>query len=267
MKLIDADLKFQVRHMYNKPAVGGQHNHPCYELVYYISGTGEVTIENRSYLYTEGTFSVILSNQMHFEVSNTPTEVLYIGFDMSKKMVTLQEGVFSDVNGMILNYLIEIEEEMKAKKSYYVSAMNLLTEQIVLKIGRMQNNEKEEGDIEKAMSYVANFIKMNCMNGITVNNLANSAGYSYDYFRHQFKRHFGIAAKEYIINERMRFVKELLLNTDYSIKKIAKMSSFNSPVHLNMTFKKIEKMTPLEFRSKFKAQNPYHNDLANYRVK
>lgn len=263
MKIINAELNFQVRHVYNDPTAGGQHNHPCYELVYYINGTGEVTINNRKHFYSPGTFSLILPTQNHFEVSKTPTEVLYIGFEMSDEIISLTEGVFFDADKIILSRLLNIEEEMQNKKRYFVYNMNLLTEEIIIQIGRMQNSGKEE-NYEKILVYIVNYIKVNCTNGINVENLASIAGYSYDYFRHIFKKQFGVSAKDYILREKIEKVKELLVNTNYTIKKISKMCSFSSPAHLIMEFKKLEKMTPTYYRDTYHNRHPYQDEIANY---
>jgi AraC family transcriptional activator of pobA len=82
-----------------------------------------------------------------------------------------------------------------------------------------------------------------------VKEIADLVGYSYDYFRHQFLKYFGVSPKDYIINERISRAKKRLIETDDSIAKIAERYSFDSPSHFTRIFKKVVGISPLEYRN------------------
>jgi AraC family transcriptional regulator len=71
---------------------------------------------------------------------------------------------------------------------------------------------------------------------------------SYNILSNVFHRILGITIKKYIINERIEYVKELLISSQKSVVDIAFKLNYNSVGHLYMQFKKINHMTPLQYR-------------------
>lgn len=84
----------------------------------------------------------------------------------------------------------------------------------------------------------------------TVQYCADKVCLSPNYFGDLIKRETGRTASEHIQHAVMSKVKEQLTETDKTISEIAYDLGFNYPHHLSRTFKKIEGITPGEFRSK-----------------
>ena len=95
--MITTNLLFCVNHHYNEDYCGAEHSHPCYEVVYYCEGEGEVTFSKRKYHFTKDTFMVCPPDVRHVERGSRGTEVLYIGFELYGDLV-LPEGVFSEAD-------------------------------------------------------------------------------------------------------------------------------------------------------------------------
>lgn len=87
---------------------------------------------------------------------------------------------------------------------------------------------------------------------LTVSHLANLSNMSEGYFRRLFRLIYGSSPIEYIRGIRMDCAKNLLMHTDYTIREVADKSGFSDIFYFSKTFKQTEKLTPSEFREKYK---------------
>lgn len=222
-------------------------SHSCYELVYYISGTGSTTIDNVKYDYQSGTCAVILPDVMHDEKRYDETLLLFIGFSMSDTNL-IKNGLIEDNEGVLLKLFNKIRDEYSERKPNYDLYINSLCSQICVEISRIQNNYSEAQD---KIDYAKNYIDEYFADNITLEDLAKISGYSYHHFRHLFKSKYSIAPFEYIMNKRMEKAKEELSKTKFSVAQISQNCGFASSSQFSMLFKKTENMTPKEYRTKY----------------
>ena len=89
---------------------------------------------------------------------------------------------------------------------------------------------------------------MNANKNVSIQQMAFNLGYSYDYFRQLFVEKMGMSAKKYLVNLKITNAKEYLLNTQYSVSKISRITGFSSPSHLCTVFKENIGLTPNEYR-------------------
>ncbi|MEM5564976.1 AraC family transcriptional regulator [Psychroserpens sp. AS72] len=97
---------------------------------------------------------------------------------------------------------------------------------------------------------VIKFIKENLTNkDITVDLLAKKAYMSTSHFHKQFKNTLGISPIDYINSEKIKFSKKLIKESkDFRMSEIAFKSGFNNTSYFNRQFKKMELMTPQQFK-------------------
>jgi AraC-like DNA-binding protein len=97
---------------------------------------------------------------------------------------------------------------------------------------------------------VIKYIKENLTNkDITVEDLADKAYMSTSHFHKQFKNTLGISPIDYINSEKIKFSKKLIKEfKDYRMSDIAYKSGFNNTSYFNRQFKKMEMMTPQQFK-------------------
>lgn len=238
------NLDFCVEFKYDSDYIGQNHSHPCYELVYYFSGSGTIKINNQTYIFNEKSFSIVGPHEYHREIGIKDTHVIYIGFSLPSE-VFLESGVYNDNDFMISEIMKEIIKESKGNYAYKQEILNAFTQIITLKIREKILNLKHESKFE--IEYIKNYIKNNCMKDLNVYTLADRVGYSYDYFRHMFNLQTGQSVKSFIIEERIRYAKDLFTKTQYSIQTVSRLSGFNSPAHFTKTFRKLTGFTPSEF--------------------
>ena len=97
---------------------------------------------------------------------------------------------------------------------------------------------------------VIKFIKDNLTNkDISVDQLARKAYMSTSHFHKQFKNTLGVSPIDYINSEKIKFAKKLIKETkDLRMSEIAYKSGFNNTSYFNRQFKKMELMTPAQFK-------------------
>ncbi|MFU0826073.1 MAG: Stage 0 sporulation A-like protein [Lachnoclostridium sp.] len=72
------------------------------------------------------------------------------------------------------------------------------------------------------------------------------------YFSKRFKEETGVNFIDYLTNIRIQKAKELLENPALSIKEICSMSGYSDPNYFSRIFKKVENITPTDYREKHK---------------
>lgn len=88
--------------------------------------------------------------------------------------------------------------------------------------------------------------------------LSNKLDCNYIYLSNVFASHEGITIREYILNQRIEYVKTLISKTDLSITEISYTLSFSSVAHLSAQFKKLTGITPSRYKTA--------HFMSNYRV-
>ena len=113
-----------------------------------------------------------------------------------------------------------------------------------------------EDDRDKQQQYVKEFNRLleyindNYMQPITLEDAAESIGFSKYYFSRLFKQYTDYTFCDYLTLRRIRAAKELLSDPEYSIMDIAMNTGFSSISTFNRVFKDSEGCTPSAFRAK-----------------
>jgi two-component system response regulator YesN len=88
------------------------------------------------------------------------------------------------------------------------------------------------------------------MKDISLDEMASMTGLSSFYFSKVFKHYKKINFIEYLTRIRTQKAKELLMNPVNSIKDIGEMVGYNDSNYFTRVFKRIEGITPTEYRNK-----------------
>ena len=112
------------------------------------------------------------------------------------------------------------------------------------RIGAQEKIPPMESLLLKAKNEIVRDIALNP----TITEIAYDCGVSREHFSREFNKRFGVTLKDFISHERSETLKSLLLNTDMSLKEIAEKMNFSSDSNMIKYFKKINTITPTEFR-------------------
>lgn len=78
---------------------------------------------------------------------------------------------------------------------------------------------------------------------------ASALNVSVSYFQFLYKEFFGIPFKKDVINMRLEYTRDLILNSTLSFQQIALMSGYSNEIHFYRQFKAKTGMTPKEYRT------------------
>lgn len=85
-------------------------------------------------------------------------------------------------------------------------------------------------------------------NELSVATLASYCGLSEAYFRRIFLNEFGISPKEYIINLRIHYAKQLLESGDFTVTQTAQLCGYAEPCHFSREFARRVGVTPAGYK-------------------
>lgn len=102
------------------------------------------------------------------------------------------------------------------------------------------------------LSYVMKYINQNFTEELSLDRLAEIAGYSKYHFSRIFKKYNGVSFVQYISTKRIKMAEKLLVDPELSITEVAMHSGFASLTTFNRTFKMVKNCTPSEFKRLYK---------------
>ncbi len=114
------------------------------------------------------------------------------------------------------------------------------SERLVLSGFRKDSNQK-------SISKVIKFIKENLTSDLSLEALADYAGFSSVYFHNFFKTSTGRTLHEYVEEQRIKKAVNMLITTDYTLAKIAYECGFSSQSYFSYAFKRKMNKTPREY--------------------
>ena len=98
------------------------------------------------------------------------------------------------------------------------------------------------------MEIVAQYIRNNYQQKISMQQLASAVHISPKYLRQKFHSTYGVSPQQYLIDIRMEQGKKLLRNTNYKIKEISASVGYDSQLDFSNLFKKKTGLSPKEYR-------------------
>ena len=93
-----------------------EHSHPSYEVVYYLSGKGSVTVNGQEYQFSKNTAIVTAPNTVHSESSDDKTSVMFLGFNSEHE---IPMGIYDDTDKSLHAIFMQINKETTNKKVFF----------------------------------------------------------------------------------------------------------------------------------------------------
>ena len=107
---------------------------------------------------------------------------------------------------------------------------------------------EEENPRHKALSASMEYLGGNIFDPkLSVEELSRQANMSDVYFRKMFKKEYGVSPKQYILELRIRYAKQLLEENSVTVAAVAESCGFASVYHFCRAFKQITGVTPTEY--------------------
>ncbi|MEN0046251.1 MAG: helix-turn-helix domain-containing protein [Bacteroidota bacterium] len=250
-----------------------------YTLTLMLSGHKTIVTDNLSLEFFPGTFYIPEPEIIHtVHIPNAtfdnPTKCLvlelqpsflsqyYEQIQLSEKDVQLLKAepdnpdlphFFSNNRYMIDTFSRLYEHLLRERSRANEMIATLLVKELLLRVFQTdglfllkQNFEQKIADasIQRSVAY----IRKRLANKITVEQLAKVAKLGTTTFFKKFKNSTGLSPVDYILKERIKQAKILMLKDQLSLKEIAYRCGFNSYEYFCNSFKKIEQMRPKDYR-------------------
>jgi len=158
----------------------------------------------------------------------------------------------ADVNHLVERLTYTFTNNNKSKDVLLdLMIQELIVRLLQTKAKSMIINDPNQIFNDTRIGTVIKYIKDNLTNkDITVDVLAKKAYMSTSHFHKQFKNTLGVSPIDYINSEKIKFSKKLIKESkDFRMSEIAFKSGFNNTSYFNRQFKKMELMTPQQFKS------------------
>lgn len=237
------------RRFTNDKVVVPAHSHYFFEITYVLDGCFYADIDEKHYELGPNKIFLAPPNTLHSHDSNDSYEVTYMGFYYNSLYGALNQHVFEDKNGSILNILNTMLDEYQNTNTNYENICLELQKIFVLSLLRMQNNSNNSSDNGAILKYAISYLQEHYYDAIDMQQLAKSLGYSYDHFRHIFKENFAMPPKQFLLNQRMQYALRYLRTTNESVSNIAKSCGFTSTARFISNFTDMFDMSPMQYRN------------------
>lgn len=232
----------------------------CFEIEYFLSTTGKAIINGRSYEIAPGTLLCAKPGQKRMSVLGFQCYFLHIRFSEDspyQKMLEQTPDYFqivdSDAYGRLFESLVvHLLGEGYNPESDFVNARLLELFYYLRKDTQKNLNCPELFDKSRHrfIPQTVNYIRENYPRHLTLKDMASAVGYSPNYFHHVFTTVMGKTPQQYLLEERIRQSKLLLVQSEKTLSEIAYECGFSSQSHFSMQFKKMTYSTPGQYRQR-----------------
>ncbi len=233
------------------------HTHSCAELFYVTGGRGRFQLQEASFPIAAGDLVLVNAGVPHTETSQegSPMEYTVLGVD-GLEVQGEGEGfalIRLDTGREEMTWCLRLPtQEAKAGQLGYQAVCQHLLHIILLRLQRRDGLSIASDAVERKSSrecclvrrYIDNHFKEN----LTLDQLAEVAHMNKYYLVHAFRREYNVSPINYLIAKRTQESRFLLSNTDHSLSQIAQILGFSSPSYFSQSFRRIEGMSPLEYR-------------------
>ncbi len=249
---------------YEQENISRPMGHPEFQWIQCRSGKGELFIGEMHYTVGAGQGMLLFPNEPHSYHAiggNWKVDwIIFHGYGLTSYFTQTMGIKSSDVyyvssQAKITEKIVELYFSLQRGTSA-THICSSLTYQILLDILSLTTkNESSSIDIDfHKLEPVINYINENYHHPLSLEELANIAGITPQYLCNAFKKFTSLTVFEYINLTRIRKSKELLLsNENMLVREIAALSGYSDESYYCAMFRRYEKMSPLEFCSKYRG--------------
>ena len=238
----------------------------CFQLEYCTTSGSEYSINGSTYMRQYGSILLVkpkdsFSNYLtvapyqcyalHFSCNDDDFIQKYLSKIPTQSFPQLTnefEQKFQDIIVLVkgLAYSSDSPDMLQTKKVLAITKLKSLI--LELYIATRERNTYVTSKYTKNISDAQNYIISNFNKNISTKNIAKAAHLSESFTYEQFKKITGKTPHEYITELRLQYARSQLILTSDPISEISLRAGFKNPTYLNNIFKKIEGITPLQYR-------------------
>ena len=229
---------------------------PTHALFYLKKGSFVIQINNKKETVTAGDCYILPDYVHHHRNVLEPIEFVYVKFRENPACpytpdLPFGKAVFKDNDRFMSN--ITALEKLLPNDDFMSAAMreHLLMD-ILFQLCFESNPEQvsyenqacRDGLVGSAVSYIDKHLTEK----ILIEEVCRNTGTNASTLNFKFRREFNMSIGQYITDRRIKNACRLLISTSYSISEIASRCGFSDVYYFSNTFKKIQGISPSEYR-------------------
>lgn len=266
-------IKFVIEEHMGKSALISQHFHSIYEIYYLLEGEIEYFIYDKIYTIKAGDIVIIPPNTLHKTVNSNSAKrkrlLIYLDrsylSEYSDDELLLWDSV-SIVRTDSLERTNRIFDELLAEyqNGKDVVLMKALLCELIILLKRKTERKNyiiESTASSRRISEVITYLNESFNTKITLESVANHFYMNPSYLSRSFKKHTGISFSDYLLKYRIKKALAEMMDSTTNITQIAFDVGFNSTNHFCKAFKKVMKISPLQYKKTILLKSKIKNDF------
>ncbi|MCK5128292.1 MAG: helix-turn-helix transcriptional regulator [Clostridiales bacterium] len=248
-----------------------RHTHSSYELHYVAKGNSLVVLDDNEFVVNENQFYITKPHEYHRQKAfNSPQYIEYSinwsinlndnadqesGF-LYHQLKNTQCAPYNDKNGVCGLIECSLKSAFYEKFGYYNEIKHYIVLILIAITKTISLDALEEYDIPHKQKKndlrflkISQYINENIASPIMTSDIASYIHLSDKQVSRIIKAETELSTKQYINLLKRDKAKELLKNTEYSVKQIAGMVGFSSEYYFNKFFKREEGYPPGRYRN------------------
>lgn len=245
----------------NRRKITKIHYHDSGELYYLLSGKTKYFVGDKTYILEKGNLIFIPSNTLH---SCDSEDTLH----NERIVISIPDSFFDETTRGILRELMEcnyiyippenlhvvdelinkINKEYTKERKYNSVLIKLYILELLTLLCRLKKEYTHTStETEELIREVAEYIRQNFSDQITLAYLSKRFAISKEYLSRQFKAVLGVGFSDFLTYVRITKAELLLSETDMPITKIAAECGFNDSNYFAAVFKRLKGVTPYKY--------------------
>jgi len=266
-------------HLNDEPDNYSVHWHTAIELIMPIENIYTINIGKTTYVLREGEILIIPPGELHELIAPNQgvRRILLFDFSLISNLKGLSnilsvlnqprlinQTTAPDIHSQLQILFDEITDEYLSKNTLREAAIYALIIQMFVLTGRKYMNTENlfpDVKLNKQREYIEKFttifeyINNNYSEEITLDTIADVAGFSKFHFSRLFKQFTDMSFYDYLNQRRVKEAEKYLLDPNLPITEVAMRSGFSSIATFNRVFKGSKECTPTEFKNLYRRRN------------
>lgn len=250
------------------------HWHGPIEIIMPINSTYEVMCANNKYVLEPDDVVIIAPGIVHSVGTNCDGKRIIFqiepgalrqikGLDFLLTHISpaihLDKNFDKEAHSKIKQYILDIKDEYLStdpNSEIFIYSRFL---EIMALVGQHSNgptinyklDSSKSRQVAEKIQYACNYISEHCTEEISLESVANMAGFSKFHFSRQFKKYTNTSFYHYLTEQRIYVAERLLVESELSITEISYQCGFSNASTFNRMFKLINECTPKDFKKQY----------------
>lgn len=236
------------------------HTHPFCEILYVLSGSGEILVEGTKYSVKKGDIIVYNPYTEHSETTydEDGIELAFFGITDFQLGKLPQDCLIDENASPVLHtnnseaefefYFRTLADEVYENEQYSDIMARYLARLVLIRILRLANISEAKLVPNAMFTRIHQYLSQNYAKIESMEQICAELNISKYYLSQVFRQYMGTPPMHYVTQKRISHAKKLLQETEMTASAIGEECGYKDHVLFFKAFKKIEGMTPLAYR-------------------